>query len=92
VKCKDHDICESCYAEFVSGHLPHLNKLNPSVSSRDVSSHSFEQFVDGKNFKSLPGAKKSEPIIKKIKVKPNDPCSCGSNKKYKKCCGSGSAQ
>lgn len=29
---------------------------------------------------------KPEPV-KKIKVRPNDPCSCGSNKKYKKCCG-----
>lgn len=26
-------------------------------------------------------------IVKKKKVGPNDSCSCGSNKKYKKCCG-----
>lgn len=29
--------------------------------------------------------KKAEPP-KKVKVGPNDPCICGSNKKYKKCC------
>jgi uncharacterized protein YchJ len=31
----------------------------------------------------------SEPIDTNPnrKVRPNDPCSCGSGKKYKKCCG-----
>ena len=27
------------------------------------------------------------PVIVKAKVGPNEPCSCGSGKKYKKCCG-----
>ena len=31
--------------------------------------------------------KKSGTIIKEDKVYPNDPCPCGSGKKYKKCCG-----
>jgi len=31
--------------------------------------------------------KKSAPIINKDKVGRNDPCPCGSGKKYKKCCG-----
>ena len=31
--------------------------------------------------------KKSGTIIKEQKVYPNDPCPCGSGKKYKKCCG-----
>ena len=29
---------------------------------------------------------KRQPVVKKIKVGPNDPCPCGSGKKYKKCC------
>ena len=29
---------------------------------------------------------KKQPIVKKVKVGPNDPCPCGSGKKYKKCC------
>ena len=28
-----------------------------------------------------------QPIIKEKKIYPNDPCPCGSGKKYKKCCG-----
>ena len=31
---------------------------------------------------------KKEPVRKVKKVGPNDPCPCGSGKKYKKCCGS----
>lgn len=32
-------------------------------------------------------ASKTEPVIKTHKVGRNDPCPCGSGKKYKKCCG-----
>ena len=31
--------------------------------------------------------KTSTTIVKEDKVYPNDPCPCGSGKKYKKCCG-----
>ena len=32
------------------------------------------------------GTVKRQPVVKKIKIGPNDPCPCGSGKKYKKCC------
>lgn len=32
-------------------------------------------------------AQKQTPIVKEKKIYPNDPCPCGSGKKYKKCCG-----
>lgn len=31
--------------------------------------------------------KNSTTVVKEAKVYPNDPCPCGSGKKYKKCCG-----
>ena len=31
--------------------------------------------------------KSSTTVVKETKVYPNDPCHCGSGKKYKKCCG-----
>lgn len=31
--------------------------------------------------------KRSTTVVKEQKVYPNDPCPCGSGKKYKKCCG-----
>ena len=37
---------------------------------------------------ALAAAKKPEPIKRDLpKVGRNDPCPCGSGKKYKKCCG-----
>lgn len=33
--------------------------------------------------------KSSTTIVKEQKIYPNDPCPCGSGKKYKKCCGRG---
>lgn len=36
---------------------------------------------------SLAGAAKRKPLIKPAKIGRNDPCPCGSGKKYKNCCG-----
>jgi preprotein translocase subunit SecA len=36
---------------------------------------------------SSDGTDKKQPVRKKEKTKPNDPCPCGSGKKYKNCCG-----
>ena len=33
------------------------------------------------------GSVKKQPVVKKEKIGRNDPCPCGSGKKYKKCCG-----
>ncbi|MBQ6552877.1 MAG: preprotein translocase subunit SecA [Clostridia bacterium] len=33
------------------------------------------------------GSVKKQPVVKKKKIGPNDPCPCGSGKKYKNCCG-----
>ncbi len=43
-----------------------------------------EAFIDGleRAERDLPG----EPIVKAVKIGRNDPCPCGSGKKYKKCC------
>lgn len=30
---------------------------------------------------------KPQPVVVKTKTRPNEPCTCGSGKKYKKCCG-----
>ena len=33
------------------------------------------------------GSEKKRPVKADKKIGPNDPCPCGSGKKYKKCCG-----
>jgi len=43
--------------------------------------------VEKKNLQALPGNKNNSKRVEEIKVGRNDPCPCGSGKKYKKCCG-----
>lgn len=51
------------------------------------------KFMDIFNQQQLADTKKADTIIslsssdKKVKIRRNDQCSCGSGKKYKKCCG-----
>jgi hypothetical protein len=71
--------------KFEKGVLPHVNKLNPL--NRDVTAHAFQAYVDGKAFSAMAGSQKTQPKVSAGKMKPNDPCSCGSAKKFKKCCG-----
>ena len=42
---------------------------------------------DMENPGALATARKTQPIVNVNKVGRNDPCPCGSGKKYKQCCG-----
>jgi preprotein translocase subunit SecA len=44
-------------------------------------------FDDDKRKELYKEQKSSTTIVKDTKIYPNDPCPCGSGKKYKKCCG-----
>jgi len=81
-KCPNHDLCEACFDEFGRGIV--TNKLNEQKLSPNVKDHAFKMHKD-KSFKPL--VKSSGPVVAAVKKpKPNDPCSCGSGKKAKKCC------
>ena len=88
-KCKDcpnHDVCESCYDEWTKGKM--TNGLGKQAISNKPSDHRLVLHKD-KNFSPL--VKKADAPAgltakKADKTKPNDPCPCGSGKKYKKCC------
>ena len=85
--CPNHDICETCYdLAKTAGKVE--NGLGKQVISANASDHKFELFKD-KSFSSLVKQDKVEGLTEKkaTKTKPNDPCTCGSGKKYKKCCG-----
>lgn len=48
----------------------------------------WKQIFDDETLKALYKEQKSSMTVRKeAKVYPNDPCPCGSGKKYKKCCG-----
>ena len=56
---------------------PQLTAFHNSLEKADI----YNDFYD--DFK-MPV---QQPIVKEKKIYPNDPCPCGSGKKYKKCCG-----
>ena len=89
-KCKDcanHDVCETCYDQWVAGKV--TNSFGKQTISLKPEDHRLCLHKD-KNFSSLvkkPDGDKTLTEKKVAKTKPNDPCTCGSGKKYKKCCG-----
>lgn len=55
-----------------------LNKFKESIKKWKMNEDVlFDEFT----------APKQIPVVKEKKIYPNDPCPCGSGKKYKKCCG-----
>lgn len=54
-----------------------LDKFERTLRSLERGESMFDEFT----------ALKQIPVIKEKKIYPNDPCPCGSGKKYKKCCG-----
>ncbi|MDR2848998.1 MAG: preprotein translocase subunit SecA [Verrucomicrobiota bacterium] len=55
-----------------------------AVDGFDAMIQAMEQRASG-----APAQQRSEPVVKTASVGRNDPCPCGSGKKYKKCCGQG---
>ena len=83
-KCANHDVCEACFNAWDGGKGAVTNNLAAQKISTDPADHFFKIYKD-KSFKGLvKSAAKTTAGPKKLK--PNDPCSCGSGKKYKKCC------
>lgn len=55
-----------------------LDKLKESIHNWELEEDDiFDEFT----------APKQIPVVRPVKIYPNDPCPCGSGKKYKKCCG-----
>eukprot|EP00658_Telonema_sp_P-2_P026783 TRINITY_DN20841_c0_g1_i3.p1 TRINITY_DN20841_c0_g1~~TRINITY_DN20841_c0_g1_i3.p1 ORF type:complete len:131 (+),score=42.16 TRINITY_DN20841_c0_g1_i3:100-492(+) len=87
--CKNHDLCDMCFEQVKAGVLPQLasqQRLNP-VSAK-LEDHEFFCYAENGAFQSMAkqGASGGPTAKQAKKLKPNDPCSCNSGKKFKKCC------
>lgn len=85
-ECANHDCCETCYDAWVGGKV--TNSLGKQAISLKPEDHRLCLHKD-KNFSALVKKADGAPALtekKAAKTKPNDPCPCGSGKKYKKCC------
>ena len=73
-------------------------KATARVEVAKATSEGFENQQTKKTVKLKNGAlpnnepPRQTPIVKKEKVGRNDPCPCGSGKKYKKCCGASQSE
>lgn len=66
-------------AKLLSEAAPQMKQMGFSVdldrNASEIPTYTYKDGIDG-------------PVTKSVKkVYPNDPCPCGSGKKYKKCCG-----
>ena len=84
--CENHDFCEACYDDWKKGTVnAHTERVNPV--SKKADDHVWSVFVNPKEFKSsVSKGAGGATEAKAKKVKPNEPCDCGSGKKAKKCC------
>ena len=86
--CANHDLCDACYDEFKNGKLVHANARRNPISTKLID-HTFFCWAEPGVFKPMvkqQGAASGPTKKKGKKLKPNDPCHCGSGKKLKKCC------
>ena len=54
---------------------------------RDNRGHDYYEMVAMMAEKNREGSGRKQAQMKRVKVGRNDPCPCGSGKKYKNCCG-----
>ena len=71
-------------AETVVKTVLHVHKRNENMERVNM----VKQMITNLNAAQNAGAEKAKPVTNSsAKVGRNDPCPCGSGKKYKKCCG-----
>ena len=63
-----------------------LSRVNKGGSSRRGGKEHENRSHEAQGSEAGAAPKKLEPYQAETKVKRNDPCPCGSGKKYKKCC------
>jgi hypothetical protein len=88
--CANHDVCEMCWDAWGDGRGTMVNGLGKQTLSSNPADHSFKLYKD-KSFKPLVKGGSAPKVKAAAKTKPNDPCTCASGKKFKKCCGAGGA-
>lgn len=81
------DPAESMYVEKYEMAKEEVEqRLSEILQKSEEMSNTFTEFRE--NIYRLSSSKPSnQPVPKKVKIGRNDPCPCGSGKKYKKCCG-----
>lgn len=74
-------------ARMLAEHLEMKDDLKWIESQLESFSQAMEEAIDYNDWYDDFRMPVQKPIVKEPKIYPNDPCPCGSGRKYKKCCG-----
>lgn len=80
------DLCGECRDEYTSSKLLELASKYDIVQSAEEREPVYVNERDADYFWDDEWEEPVAPVVKAEKVYPNDPCPCGSGKKFKKCC------
>ncbi len=83
----NEEIIELIYKAQISEEAPPSRRMPEEAVTQHASANGMGFSSTGNQQTNHPSAGKRKPIRVKLKVGRNDPCPCGSGKKYKKCCG-----
>jgi len=76
--------------EHTEGMVDFIAEFSESGIRKNLHEKATFKKVDGKWYFDDSEIQKQKPFIRTdLKISRNDPCTCGSGKKYKKCCGAG---
>lgn len=79
--------CKISSQKQVKELLNHINELDKHVRKWDYKGHTKHELKDSFEGKATAGLNNIVKFPAGNKIYPNDPCPCGSGKKYKHCCG-----
>ena len=75
-------------ANLPANKSPNLRNHNQNVSNQSFKASRIENSSSSNpNVSNSSNERKFQPVRTGIKIRRNDPCTCGSGKKYKQCCG-----
>ena len=80
INCWDKDVSRFVNSEQMPDYHPLLSYMNTLPEWDDI-------LTEEKREEIAKAYRRSKTVVKEPKIGRNDPCPCGSGKKYKKCCG-----
>jgi len=83
----NEEIMELIFKAQISEEAPPSRRMPAEVVTQHASANGMGFSGTGNQQTNQPYTGKRKPVRVKFKIGRNDPCPCGSGKKYKKCCG-----
>jgi preprotein translocase subunit SecA len=83
----NEEIVELIFKAQIAEEAPSTRRMPAGVVTHHASASGMGYSTANQQQENQPSGAKKRPVRVEVKVGRNDPCPCGSGKKYKKCCG-----